>query len=270
MTTADTSDERLAALVENYSLMPEAMQRALATQAQLMREHEAGQAENVARLEKRHERLLSVNDGLGRDNAQLNSRVEILGAENATFREEIEALRAENLVLREEQEAFAVLEAALEQFSAKKRMAIAAMGADGQDKPEHAVQFDAVPIDPAVEQVNQEPAKPRMAPSPAVRAAADLAETQPMHSPELEVVFRLPAVLLAQIDQMIDSGQWASRDSFARAALAEAVEAGLPAPTGLAPARARLMGSHRQAARRGVLTNSDLSKGRRPTPHHLA
>lgn len=44
----DPGYERLAGLVESYSLLPEAMQRALAAQAEIMREHEARQAETVA------------------------------------------------------------------------------------------------------------------------------------------------------------------------------------------------------------------------------
>jgi Arc/MetJ-type ribon-helix-helix transcriptional regulator len=234
--TTETGEERLTALVESYRLLPEAMQRMLAAQAQIMREHDARQAESAARLEEMHAAQLAANNTLSDENARLLREVESTRAESTKMKQEFAALRADHEVLMQEREAAEILVGAFEQYRVKKQAADAAANrAACRGDPTSSAPCEITSLDSLNEQ-SPEPSVPTGSHVSEASVAIEAGtEHELVEAPagvavrQEETVFTLPSDLLESIDRLVDAGNFASRSIFARVALAEAIEARVPA-----------------------------------------
>jgi cell division protein FtsB len=228
--TTEYSEERLAALVESYRLLPETIQRVLDAQVRTLREHDARQAEAMVCLEKEHAALVAANTSLRGKNAQLRREIESIDAECSALREEVVTLRAENTAFIEERKATSILVEAFEQFRATVQAAdLGAPRAAEQADSTSSVSSDIMAVDrPSEQPIEQDEVCPVDALTGLEnRTDIELAGEDNKH--EEEVVLTLPVMLIERMDRVIEICHFVSRDDFARAVFAEAVEARLSA-----------------------------------------
>ena len=213
---------RLAELTAGFTAVPDQMQGAVLALLAAVRDAETRQDESVAALEEEKAVRDQRIEDLSAQTTCLNATIAGLGIENGALHAEREGLLQVNRALFEERKAFQAVEHAMAQF-AERRRTIEAVLAAAPSAPDAwqdlVLEKEGGRGGVAAVAAFTDELGGAGAPVDADDEAGAAGTTGGIGTDDLEVVFRLPAALVDDIDRAVAAGRFASRDALAAAAI---------------------------------------------------